>query len=122
MAERSKRAAKRSETKRNEAKRVYRKGVAETLSPIRVSLCPHQFREVVDSIQLKSKGDPPALPGRQQKFDGSGSLVLAPYRPPSSDCRQPQAIEGRSYIQTLLRSGLLLLCDCDQAPLRGQQS
>ena len=73
-------------------------------------------------LGLKTKGDPPTLPGRQQKFDGSGSLVLAPYRPPSSDCRQPQAIEGRSYVQTLLRSGLLLLCDCDQAPLRGQQS
>ena len=37
------------------------------------------------AADLKTKRDPSALPGRQQEFDSSGSLGLAPYRSPSSD-------------------------------------
>jgi len=69
------------------------------------------------------QGDPPALPGRQQKFDKSGSGLRSGARRPVRDlpCRDSRnrlPFASAPFVQL----GILTLTDCDQAPLRGPQS
>ena len=83
-------------------------------------LSKKQFSELDQIYEgVSSIGNPPALPGRLPEFDGSGNTSF-------------RASETRPEIQRPLDScfrrnddrenALLGLTDCDQAPLRGQQS
>ena len=51
--------------------------------------CGNQFRDLSVLDFLDKNGDPPALLGRHQQFDSTGSLIVTPKRePPSNTLRR----------------------------------